>query len=133
MFRQSLIGLAVLMLFPMLADSSGSSGNQAHSARHYMPGYRVYLTHHHCWHRVDYRVDAWMNVPATDQNTANQIAKHFRSYGWTTQTVQTGKGVYVVKAKMYRWRLATYSAHWRTAEAVAGLLRSQGYQARVVY
>jgi hypothetical protein len=98
-----------------------------------MPGYRTYLTHHHGWHRVDYRVDAWMNIPATDHNTAQAIAKHYRSYGWTTQVVQPVKGRFVVKAKMHRWRLATYAAHWRTAEAVAGLLRSQGYQARVVY
>jgi hypothetical protein len=133
MLRRATLVLATLAIPLLTATASGPSGSQSRAARPYLPGYRVFWTHHHGWHRVDYRVDAWINIPATDQNTANLVAKHYRSHGWTTQTVQPTKGLFVVKAKMHRWQLATYTAHLRTAEAVAGLIRSQGYQAHVVY
>ena len=134
MARRGLALCLSLLLLPLLTvEASAPPAQQPRAARPYMPGYRTFLTHRHGWHRVEYRAHAWVNIPVTDHNTANLLAKHYRSHGWTTQVVQPSKGVYVMKARMHRWQLATYSGHLRTAEAVAGLLRSQGYQARVVY
>ena len=134
MFSRGLALCLSLALLPLVTVEAANTNQQQHAARPFMPGYRTFLTHHHGWHRVDYRVHAWVNIPVTDKNTANLVAKHYRSHGWTTQIVQPSKGIFVMKAKMHRWHLATYlRGHLRTAEAIAGLLRSQGYEARVVY
>jgi hypothetical protein len=133
MLTRILVTISFFAILPMLSASAGTGGKQAHAAKPYLPGHRIYLTHRHGWHRVDYKVSAWVNVPVRDQGTAHLVARNYRLQGWTTQIVQPNKGVFVVKAKLQRWRLATYAAHLRTAESVAGLLRSQGYQARLAY
>jgi hypothetical protein len=136
MFRRCVLALVVTAaVLPVIdaTSSDGPKGKKPAVRRPHLPGHRIYLTRRHGIHRVDYRVTAWQNVPAANRQAAQQIAKHYRSNGWSAQIAQPSKGVFVVKARMSRWRLATYSAHSRTAHAVAGLLRSQGYQARVRY
>lgn len=129
------LALCLSVVVPLITAeaSSGVPPQQPRNVRPYLPGYRTYLTHRHGWHRVDYRVNAWVNIPAANRDAANTLAKQYRSHGWTTQIAQPSKGVFIMKAKMNRWQLATYSANLRTAEGVAILLRSQGYQARVAY
>jgi len=116
-----------------VAQKPGGQKSAVQGARPYLPGYRAYLIHRRGWHKVDYKVNAWMNVPVADQNTAKAVAKNYRMNGWTTQIVRPSKGVFVVKAKMHRWRTATYTAHRRTADSIAWMLRYQGYEARVAY
>ena len=116
-----------------VAPKPAGQKSAASGACPYMPGYRTYLIHRHGWHRVDYKVHAWVNVPAANQATAKNVAKNYRMHGWTTQIVQPSKGVFVVKARLSRWRTATYAGHLRTAESIAMMLRYQGYQARVAY
>lgn len=126
--------LAGVILVPALASSQPPKAKHPPSAaRPHLPGHRIYLTHRHGWHRVDYRVTAWQVVPAANHQAAQQIARMYRSRGWSATVQQPVKGRFVVRAKLSRWQLATYAAHLRTAESVAGLLRSQGYQARVRY
>ena len=131
MFRRCLLSaLCVVALIPCVIALDGPKGRQP-GMRPILPGHRVYLAHRHGWHKVEYRVSAWQVVPAANRQTAQATGKQFRANGWSAQVVQPTKGQFAVKAKLSRWRLATYSPHVRTANAVAGLLRAQGYQARV--
>ena len=148
MLARLVLAVGVLSLWPAMTESAGTPNTQgqkpvaqkpngqrsaAQGARPYMPGYRTYLLHRHGWHRVDYKVSAWVNVPAANQAAAQTLARNYRMHGWTTQIAQPSKGVFVVKARLNRWRTATYAGHLRTAEAIAAMLRYQGYQARVAF
>lgn len=133
MFMRLFLVIGCLAVSPALLESAAPPAKTPHAARPFLPGYRTYWIHHHGWHRVDFKVHAWVNIPATDQNTAKTLAKNYRMHGWTTHIAQPSKGVFVMQARMSRWRTATYSGHLRTAEAIAGLLRSQGYEARVTF
>lgn len=148
MFLRLFLVIGCLGVSPAFLESAGVPSSQgqkpvaqkpmgqrpaAQGARPYLPGYRIYLIHRHGWHRVDYKVHAWVNLPVANQAVANTVAKNYRMHGWTTQIVQPTKGVFVVKARLNRWRTATYTGHWRNAEAIALMLRYQGYEARVAY
>ncbi|MFT3883087.1 MAG: hypothetical protein QM703_25975 [Gemmatales bacterium] len=148
MFMRLLVVMGCLGLTPALWDTSAVANAQgkkgvaqkpagqksaAQGARPYLPGYHTYLLHRHGWHRVDYKVSAWVNLPAANQAAAKTLAKNYRMHGWTTQIVQPSKGTFVVKARLNRWRTATYTGHLRIAEGIAMMLRYQGYQARVAY
>src|SRR4051812_43798132 len=126
MIIRLLVVIGCLGLTPALWDTQANANAQkpvaqkpagqksaAQGARPYLPGYHTYLIHHHGWHRVDYKVNAWVNVPAANQAAAHTVAKNYRMHGWTTQIVQPSKGNFVVKARLHRWRTATYTGHLR--------------------
>ncbi len=102
------------------------------AARPLIPSrYPIYWIYRQGYHRVEYRVPAWVVIPAKDKEAAQDLAKKYRQEGWATQVTKTEKDQFVMKAQLKEWKLATYTINGIAAREVAGLLKTQGYQVRI--